>query len=549
MRSTSKLGLYVVLAILLVLVAAPLASVLLTAVTGYRGDSSALGSVFTGDTLRVLGKTIWLSFLVVVFSTLFAAPLALLRSWTRIRRAGWVEIFILIPFMTPPFALAMAWMDFTRLGGVADMLLGDVLGEWARNAIYSVWGMAFVMAAELFPFLYLVLRTSLSSISASSLEMAQVAGASRWQQFIRVIAPQVAGPFSLGALIVFIKASGEFGTPVTLGNAIGYEVLVSSIYQDVTIDPLDFSHAAALSSILFSMGVLVWALQQWVTRRDLSGGGRVARQVSLALSLPGAIVSWAFMIVVFLLTVIIPFISIVLAAMTILRSAPPSLSNLTFDYFSIVLSMPTAQEALQRSIVLGAVGATCAVLLGLAVTLLSMRRKDKVSKVTDFLAVAPDTVPGIVLAIGFILLWNSPRLPWSPYGTMLILVFSFAVLFLPMAVQNIKTAAGSVSPTLYEAAAVSGASRMQLFWKITIPLLLPGIFAGWILAFFVGIRELVMSSLIRPSNINLLAPWIMSQFDQGHRAEAMAMTLIGVGTSTVVLILTRLWLSRRNRHV
>lgn len=48
-----------------------------------------------------------------------------------------------------------------------------------------------------------------------------------------------------------------------------------------------------------------------------------------------------------------------------------------------------------------------------------------------------------------------------------------------------------------------------------------------------GIRELVMSSLIRPCNINLLTPWIMNQFDQGHRAEAMAMTLIGVGTSTV----------------
>lgn len=151
------------------------------------------------------------------------------------------------------------------------------------------------------------------------------------------------------------------------------------------------------------------------------------------------------------------------------------------------------------------------------------------------------------MAIGFILLWNSPRLPWSPYGTMVILVMAFSVLFLPMAVQNIKAAAGSVSPTMFEAAEVSGARRLQVLGRITVPLLLPGIFAGWILAFFVGIRELVMSSLIRPSNINLLAPWIMNQFDQGHRAEAMAMTLIGVGTSTVVLIITRLWLARRNR--
>lgn len=69
-------------------------------------------------------------------------------------------------------------------------------------------------------------------------------------------------------------------------------------------------------------------------------------------------------------------------------------------------------------------------------------------------------------------------------------------------------------------------------------------FAGWLLAFFVGIRELVMSSLIRPTRINLLAPWIMNQFEQGHRAEAMAMTLIGVGTSTAVLVLIRWWQGR-----
>lgn len=115
---------------LLILVALPLGSVLVTAVTGYRDDPSALGNIFTGHTLKVTGKTIWLSVLMVSFATLFAGPLALLRSWTRFRTAGWIEIFILIPFMTPPFALAIAWMDFTRLGGVADMLLGKPLAAW-----------------------------------------------------------------------------------------------------------------------------------------------------------------------------------------------------------------------------------------------------------------------------------------------------------------------------------------------------------------------------------------------------------------------------------
>ena len=530
-KTRTSLGVYPVLIILLILVAAPLVSVLVTAVTGYRGEDSALNTLLRPEMLRVIRNTVWLSILVVFFATLFAAPLAFFRAWTPMRRAGWVEVLIMVPFMTPPFAAAMAWMDFTRLRGVADMLLGPTLGGAARSAVNSVWGMGFIMAAELFPFLYLILRNAFASIPASQLEMAQVAGASRWQQFSRVVAPSVIGPYSLGALIVFIKAAGEFGTPVTLGNAIGYEVLVSSIYQDVTIDPLNFSKAAASSSVLFTLGVMAWAVQQWAGRGVLATGGRVSRAMQLRPSRITMAFAWIYAAVVFTLSVFIPYISIMLASMTILRSKPPTLDNLTFDYFKIVLTMPSGQEALMRSIMLGAVGATTAVLLAVAVTVFTMRNRRWPAHFSDFLAVAPDTVPGIVLAIGFILLWNSPRLPFTPYGSQFILVMAFTVLFVPMAVQNIKTSAAAMSPTLAEASAVAGATSWQTFTRVTLPMLAPGIFAGWLLAFFVGIRELVMSSLIRPTRINLLAPWIMNQFEQGHRAEAMAMTLIGVGTS------------------
>ena len=548
-KTKTNPGVYPVLLILLVLVAAPLVSVLVTAVTGYRGEDSALQSLLRPEMLRVIRNTVWLSVLVVFFATLFAAPLAFFRAWTPMRRAGWVEVLVMVPFMTPPFAAAMAWMDFTRLRGVADMLLGPTLGDAVRSAINSVWGMGFIMAAELFPFLYLILRNAFASIPASQLEMAQVAGASRWQQFSRVVVPAVVGPYSLGALIVFIKAAGEFGTPVTLGNAIGYEVLVSSIYQDVTIDPLNFSKAAASSSVLFTLGVMAWAIQQWAGRGVLATGGRVARAVNLRPSRSMMALAWIYTAVVFTLSVFIPYISIILAAMTILRSKPPTPDNLTFDYFQIVLSMPSGQEALTRSIVLGAIGATTAVILALAVTVFTMRSRRWPARVSDFLAVAPDTVPGIVLAIGFILLWNSPKLPFTPYGSQLILVMAFTVLFVPMAVQNIKTSAAAMSPTLSEASAVAGATSWQTFTRVTLPMLAPGIFAGWLLAFFVGIRELVMSSLIRPTRINLLAPWIMNQFEQGHRAEAMAMTLIGVGTSTAVLVLIRWWQGKSSAHV
>lgn len=546
--SVSRISTWAVLGLLLVLVAAPLISVLITAVFGYRGEDSALGELADPAMLRIVANTVWLSLLVVVFSTLFAAPLAFLRSWTKFAKHDWMELLIMVPFMTPPFAIAMAWMDFTRVRGLTYMMLGETAGKLAHDFIYSVWGMAFVMASELFPFLYLILRNSFSKIPASALEMANVAGASRWTVIRRIIVPMVLGPFSLGALIIFIKAAGEFGTPITLGNAIGYHVLVSSIYEDVTIAPLNFSEAAASSSVLFSMGVTAWAIQQWVSRKDLNSGGRLARTVNFKLTKLTTFLGAAVCFAIVLLSVIIPYISITLSAMTILRSRPPSPYNLTFDYFGQVLSHPIAREALVTSAVLGAVAATFTALLAVVVTLNSFKKKSPSARVTDFLSVAPDTVPGIVLAIGFILLWNNPDLPWSPYGSYVILLLGYIALFLPTVIQNVKTSALAIPETLNDAASVSGASRWTIFRKITLPLLAPGIFAGWLLAFVVGIRELVMSSLVRPTNINLMSPWIMNAFEQGDRALAMAMTLIGVGSSTIVLVLLTLWQNRRNRE-
>ena len=392
-------GIYAVLLVLLVLVAAPLVSVLISAVVGYRDEPSSLHKIVEPGMGEVLLNTVVLSLLVVVFSTLFAAPLAFLRAWTPFSKANWIEIAIMIPFMTPPFAAAMAWMDFTRRGGVSELLFGHTVGKLAHDAIYSVPGMAFIMACELFPFLYLILRNCLTSIPASSLEMAQVAGASRWQQISRIILPTVVGPYSLGALIIFIKAAGEFGTPVTLGNAIGFTVLVSSIYQDVTIDPLSFSDAAASSSVLFALGVGAWAFQQWVSRRDLTSGGRVSRQVSLRVGTVGKAFGGVVTFLIIACSVFIPYISITLAAMTILRSAPPTPQNLTFDYFAIVLQMPSAQEALLRSIALGAVGASTAVILGIAVTLLTQRTKQVSARVTDSLLWHPIPFPALCLPL------------------------------------------------------------------------------------------------------------------------------------------------------
>ncbi|WP_433562797.1 ABC transporter permease [Nocardia sp. CA-151230] len=543
-------GVYALLALLLVGVAAPLVAVLIRAVTGYDGRPSALGQLTESANLRIVGNTVLLGVLVVVIATVMAAPLAFLMSWTPLRRHRWIDIAVMVPFLTPPYVAAMAWLDFTRVNGLAERWLGP-FGAGLRAVVETPVGMAAIMACEIFTFLYLLLRNRLDTIPASADEMAAVAGASAGQRLRLVLAPLLTPTYALGALIVFIRAAGEFGTPVTLGNQIGFPVLVSEIYGNVTIDPLNFPRAAALSSLLLAMGMTVWGLQQWVSRRDIGFGGRAARRATVGTGRwTAAGLLWPGLVL--LVSVVVPYIAILLGAMTILRSKPPTPDNLTFDYFARVLRPGRGLEALQNSVVLAFIAATVTTVLAVACALAIIRRgRDAVPRArsaarrgVDLLGIAPDTVPTIVLVIGFIFFWNAPWLPLTPYNTRAMVVLAYVVITLPMALQQVKTAYAAIDDTLLEAAAAAGANTWQILRRITIPLLVPGLVAGWLLAFLLGVREVVASSMVRPSSLPLLSPWILGQFDQGHRAEAMAMTVIGVLSSTVVLVILEWWRRR-----
>ena len=124
---------------------------------------------------------------------------------------------------------------------------------------------------------------------------------------------------------MFCPVCGAFGGQITgsrkLDNTIGFPVLVSEIYRNVTINPLDFSSVAAYSCVLLTLGLTVWGVQQWMSRTQVPFGGRVSRRTTVrgaALTVFGG----AWLAVVTLFAVVIPYIAILIGSMTILRSQP-----------------------------------------------------------------------------------------------------------------------------------------------------------------------------------------------------------------------------------
>ncbi len=149
----------------------------------------------------------------------------------------------------------------------------------------------------------------------------------------------------------------------------------------------------------------------------------------------------------------------------------------------------------------------------------------------------PEMLPGIVLIIGIMLFWNTIYQAIPLYNTIWIMVLAYVTLFLPYSIQYVGAAFSQIGDNLIWAGRVLGGSAAYVFRRVTLPLLLRGIFAGWMMTFIISFRELVTASLIAPPNTLVISTFIVREFEQGSVSVGMAMAVICVLFTTGSLIL------------
>jgi len=180
--------------------------------------------------------------------------------------------------------------------------------------------------------------------------------------------------------------------------------------------------------------------------------------------------------------------------------------------------------------------AVIAAVLGTFFALQIGRASKRGQRMVDMFSLLPNTVPGIVIVVGLILLWNAPWMPIKLYNTYGMVVLSYVVLFIPYTVQNVKSGLSQIDPSLIQAGRVFGGTSGYALRRIILPLLIPSILAGWMMTFTISIRELVASLMILPPSMRVSATYIFAQFEQGDVSLGMAMAVVSVGLTTLVLI-------------
>ncbi len=492
--------------------------------------STSLGSVML--------NSLWLGALVIVLTTLLALPLAWIMARSAIGRWRWLDVVLLIPFMTPPYIGSMGWMLFMQKNGYMEQLV-PASAAWTP-AFFSLGGMVLIMSLHLFPFLYLILRNTLLQISGSTEEAAALHGGSPAYRFRRIILPLLLSSYVMGALLIFVKTIAEFGTPATFGRRIGYYVMTSEIHKYISSWPIDFGKATALASLLLSVCLVMWYIQSVLSSRYSYRltGGKGSRQSGYRLGGWKGVLSWSYVIVLLVLSIGIPYFSVITASLLKLRGMGIAAGNWTLEHYAELLQPGSdSMQALINSFTLSLASSTIAVVIGTFLALKVDRSRRLSQKWIDLFSLMPNTVPGIVIVVGLILFWNSSWMPVPLYNTYGMVVLTYVVLFLPYTVQYVKANYGQIDSILLQAGAMSGGRPLYVFRRILLPLLVPGIIAGWMMTFSISNRELVASLLILPPSMQTSATYIFAQFEQGAVSMGMAMAVVSVGITTILLLI------------
>ena len=538
------------LAALVMLVALPLVFIVLQAIFPHFSAGS-LGDAFGGipalladpQLPAMLGGTLWIAAGVALVSVMIGLPLGILRGMFSLPLPRLWDLLFLIPFLTPPYISALSWMLALQSQGYLQQLTG-----WQLNdLLFSRSGIVLVMTFNIFPVVYFAVSRSLLASGTRLAVVARVHGASAWRAFWHVPLPMLSPALAAGMLLAFTLAIEEVCVPAALGSRAGVVMLTVGIEKKLADWPVDLTGAALLSLLLMAVALLAWWLQKRLVGEkevtSVTGKPGENRGASLSvMTLPAVLI----MAAVGGLAVGGPAVSMLLTSVMGTLSGGVSVENVTLRHFAALFDQQgDALSALGTSLALALGSALIVGALGLLAAWLVMVQKIKGRGMVDALSLMPAALPGVVVGVGLILLWNQPFWPRSPYNTLWMLLLSYCCLLLPWPVRYVGSALRQLGPNLEPAARVHGASPLQALRLIVLPLVFPALLAAMLMVFAVASRELVTSLLLSPAGTQTVAVFIWRQFEQGSVGQGMAMASLTLLTG-LVLMLTALALMQRS---
>jgi iron(III) transport system permease protein len=472
---------------------------------------------------------------------LLGIPLAYFTTRYAIRGRSLISTLSVMALVSPPFIGAYSWIVVLGNNGWLTQAMKSIGIQ--LPTIYGVHGIILVFSLKFFPFVYLMTASALKNINRSLEEAAHNLGCSSMQRFFKVTLPLVMPAISASAILCFVLSLADFGTPSIIGR--DFRTLSTLAYNQYTSEMGGTPSMAVSISMLMIVISMVAVYLQRRTLRNKSYAGSLLQQhvVQPAAGLRGVAMHTICYGIVAL--AILPIAVVIYTSF--LKTQGPVFLN-AFGLTSYERVLREIPDVIANTFLYSLLATLAITLAGGLMSYVIVRRESRWSGLLDAVLMVPYVVPGVVMAIGFLLVFNAP--PVDLVGTAGIIVLILFIRRLPYGVRATTAVLRQIKPSIEEAAISLGASPAKAFFKVTVPLMMPGIVAGAMMSFITSINELSSTLLLYNGRTTTMPVKVFVAVLDGEFGLAAALsTILLVSTGLCVFAVLKLSRSKESAFI
>ena len=468
-----------------------------------------------------------------IASVVVGVVLGYFMSVFKVRGAKLLRMCIVMATMSAPFVGAYAWIMLLGRNGVITNFLSGLFGITMPD-IYGFNGIMLVFVTQLFPLVFLYVQGAMSKMDASLMEASENLGCTGFKRFFTVVLPLISPTVLAGALLVFVRAMSDFGTPMLIGE--GYRTFTVILYNEFVGEVSQnkgFASAIAIIAILITM--VVYFSQSLVAKQQAFSMNALHRIEKKQLH------GFSNFIVHFI-TYVVVGISILPQLYVVYTSFLKTSGQIYVAGYSLQSYQDMFSRlgrSIQNTIVIPAVSLLIVVFLAVLIAYVAVRRRNVLSGAVDVISMIPYVIPGTVIGIAMISAFN--REPLVLTGGMLIMVVALVVRRLPYTIRSSVAILQQIPLYVEEAALSLGSSKPKAFFTVTLPMMSSGVLSGAILSWVTLISELSTAILLYTGKTQTLTVAIYTQIVRGNYGIASAMaTVLTVMTLLSLLIFNKI---------
>ncbi len=480
------------------MLALPLAFMLIEA--SDAGASTISRLIFRSLTATLLWNTVRLAAVVTVLCAVLGTAAAWLVERTDLPGRRVWAVLVVVPLAIPDFVVSFAWSSISTLV------------EGFRGAVL-------VMTLAVYPLVYLPVAASLRNADASQEEVARSLGLGRLETFWRVTLRQARGAILGGCLLVVLVLLAEYGA----FEILGYQTFTTEIFTEFNVS-FNVPTACALSLVLVLLSILVLCGEAGARRgRRVSRKGALAQRVAARHRLG----RWRWPALAFLLGLVGVAVGVPVgsAIYWIVEARQAYLTGVSLA------------DAAWHTAAYSGCAAAVATAMALPVALLAIRHRGPAYRLLERTTYLVLAMPGLVIALA--LSYFAERYADGfMYQSAPLLVLAYAILFFPLALVGVRASVLQAPPELEEIARSLGAAQPSVLWRVTLPLIAPGLAAAFCLVFLSAVTELTATLILVPTGVQTLATqfWAYQQNLAYGQAAPFALAIIVLATLPSVLL-------------